>query len=413
VVPIADYLELPLVTDSDALLETAVRYLEDAIPGFVARPGNVEVVLLEAFSQLAAEVVEQAGQVDPAIFAYHGSSLVGVPITDATPATGTATVTWAADTPAAMLPAGSQLAVPHPSGEQMLFVTDSDVVSVDGGGVVPVGVTAAEPGSAANGAFGAAEPVEVVEGVATVDVATTGGGSDEEDPDEYLDRLADAYTILAPRPILPGDHATLVRQLPGVGRALAIDLLLPGTSAAPGAIRDPHEPQPPPAASATTVPRCTTVAVTDADGAAPTTALLQQAWALLDASREVNFLNFAIAPTYSTVAVQATVTAWPGFARADVAAEAAERLAEWLNPLLWGTTGASDATEWSVQRTIRVSEAIDYLNRATSVAWADLPSIRLKAGAGAWQATDLTLAGLAPLPTSGPHEITVKLPGEP
>lgn len=401
----AEYVDLPLVTDPDALLQTGVDYLEGAIDGFQARPGNVETVLLEAAAQIAAEVVEQAAQVDPVIFAYLGGSLVGIPIHEATSATATATVTWAPDTPAVMLDAGSQLAVPHPSGDAVLFETDSDLTAPAGGGIQTVGVTAAEPGSAANGAFGEAEPVNVVDGVDSVVVATSSGGTDPEDPDAYLDRLADAFTILAPRPILPGDHATLARQVPGVGRAMAIDLMQPGTNDSTTSgeagkapvIRDPNEGTPP-AVTQTNVGRCTTVAITAENGAAPSPALMQQVWDLLNASREVNFLNYVLSPTYTAVAVQATVTAWPGYSAADVQNEVAGRLASWLGAQ-WDTSGAADASTWAVSKVVRISEAIDHINRANSVHWVDQATVKLKAGTGAFQATDLTLPGLVPMPT--------------
>lgn len=410
----ATYIDLPLVTDSDALLQTGVDYMETALDGFQARPGNVETVLLEAASQILAEVVQQAAQVDPVIFAYLGGSLVGVPIRDATSATGTATITWAPDTPAVMLDAFSQLAVPHPSGDAVLFETDADVVAIAGGGESTVGITAAEPGVGGNGAFGTAELINVTDGVASVLVTVpSSGGTDPEDPDAYLDRLADAFTILAPRPILPGDHATLVRQLAGVGRTLAIDLLLPGTADAPGAIRDPLEPQPPPAASVPNTPRCTTVAITAADGTAPSPTLMQQAWALLNGAREVNFLNYVVAPTYTVVGVQATLTAWPGYARQDAHDQAAQQLTAWLDSGRWGTSGSTDASEWAVQPKVRISEAIDWLNRAAAVNWVDMATVKLKADAGAWQAADLTLPGIAPLPQLGEVDLTVKLPGEP
>jgi hypothetical protein len=403
-----DYLDLPLVTDSDALLQTGVAYLEGAIPGFVARPGNVETVLLEATSQVAAEVVAQAAQVDPVVFAYLGGALVGLPIRSATSATGTATVTWAPDTPAVMLPSGSQLAVPHPSGEAMLFETDSDLVAPAGGGQQAVGITATVEGAEGNGCYGEAELVTVVDGVGAVVVPTaTAGGADTEDTDDYLDRLADAFTILAPRPILPGDHATLVRQLPEVGRAMAIDLLLPGTADAPGAIRDPLESQPPPAASQTNTARCTTVAITQADGSAPSVGLMQEAWDLLDASREVNFLNYVISPTYTAVGVQAVLHPWPGYSDADVINEAEGQLATWLSALLWDSSGAADASTWAVQNQVRISEAVEHLNRCTSVHWVELATVKLKLGTGAWQAADLTLPGLVPLPTPGAFELTV------
>jgi hypothetical protein len=418
-----DYIDLPLVTDADALLETGVRYLEDAIDGFQARPGNVETVLLEAASQIAAEVVAQAAQVDPVIFAYFGGGLVGLPIQGATAATGTATVTWAPDVDATMLPAGSQLALPHPSGDSVLFETDTDVNAPAGGGDVLVGITASEEGEDANGCFGEAELVNVTDGVQAILVpGATAGGSDEEDPDAYLDRLADAFTILAPRPILPGDHATLARQVPGVERALAVDLLLPGTAdttgsdwthvaggsapAGTGAIRDPLEPQPPAAASQTGTPRCTTVAITAEGGGAPSPALLQQVWETLDGAREVNFLNFVLAPTYTAVVVTATVHAWPGYSRQDTDADVRAQLDTWLGSQ-WDTSGAADTSGWTVEPTVRLSEAVDWINRAASVHWVDLATVKINGAAA-----DLTLPGLVPLPTSGVHVLSVKLAGE-
>jgi hypothetical protein len=76
----ADYVELPLIDDPDALLEVGVDYAEGAMPGLQLRPGNPETVLLEANSQIAAEVVQQAAQVPPVAFAYAGQSLFGIPI---------------------------------------------------------------------------------------------------------------------------------------------------------------------------------------------------------------------------------------------------------------------------------------------------------------------------------------------
>ncbi len=110
----AEYIALPLVDDPDALLEVGIDYMEDSIPGFVARPANAETVLLEATSQIAAEVIQQAAQVPPVAFAYAGESLFGIPIHDAVPATSTATITFASDTPASLVPAQSLISVPRP-----------------------------------------------------------------------------------------------------------------------------------------------------------------------------------------------------------------------------------------------------------------------------------------------------------
>jgi hypothetical protein len=108
----ADYIELPLVADPDALTEIGVEYMEGSIDGFELRPGNVETVLLESSSQIGAEIIDQVSLVAPSIFAYIGQSLYGISIQGSVPATATATVTFAADVPAVMLPAGSLISAP-------------------------------------------------------------------------------------------------------------------------------------------------------------------------------------------------------------------------------------------------------------------------------------------------------------
>ena len=90
-------IRLELIADPDAMASAAIQYLEGAIPGWEARPGNVETVLLSANAQIGAEIVEQAAEIDPLIFAYLGEDLLGIPARTATEATASAAVTWAAD----------------------------------------------------------------------------------------------------------------------------------------------------------------------------------------------------------------------------------------------------------------------------------------------------------------------------
>jgi uncharacterized phage protein gp47/JayE len=398
----ADYIELPLVDDPDALLEVGIDYLEAAIVGFVSRPGNVETVLLEANSQIAAEVIQQAALVPPVVFGYAGAALFGIPPHAAVPATATATVTWALDTPASMIAAQSLVAVPHPSGEAALFTVDSDVVAPQGGGDVLVGVTALEAGANANGAFGNAELVDVVDGVATVFVQGASGGVDAESDSDYLDRLSEALTLLAPRPILPGDFAVMARQVPGVGRTLAIDLYQPGTNdnVAAGQPGGPLVVEGAPVAAGagvTPVERCVTTVITGENGQPPTQALMHDAWVELDSAREVNFLAYVIAPHYTTIDVQATVKAYPGYLKADVKAAAQAMLATWLDPNNYGESDVADA--WAPDAFARIYEAVDYLNRASGVHY--VVSVQLRVAGGAWSGNDVALPGIAALPLPG------------
>ena len=207
------------------------------------------------------------------------------------------------------------------------FQTNIDLEAPAGGGVQTVAITALEAGEAGNGAYGAAEPIDIVDGVDALDVAApTSGGTEDETTDEYLARLAEALTILAPRPILPNDFSVLARQVPGVGRATTIDLYQPSTGQGGygtprGALAGKRTCR---AARPSSSPPTTAARPTDASCSTSTT--------LLDASREVNFFVYVIAPGYDAIDVQATVRAYPGYDPAAVEAAAEAELAAWLDP---------------------------------------------------------------------------------
>jgi hypothetical protein len=398
-------IELELIADPDAMAAAAISYMEATIPGFEVRPGNVEHVLLHANAQIGAEVIEQAAQIDPLIFAALGEDLLGIPARLATPAAASAAVTWAADVDdATVYPAGSLVSVPSPSGDPVVFQTEADLDAPAGGGVQTVTVIALEEGEAGNGAFGQAEPIDIVDGVERVDVAVaSSGGTEDETSDDYLARLAEAFTILAPRPILPNDFAILARQVPGVGRAIALDLYQPSTGQ--GGYGTPRGASP-----ATDVPRCTTVAITADAGVQPSDALMQQVFELLDGSREVNFLAFVIPPAYTTIDVQATVTAYPGYDPAAVEAAAEAQLGAWLDPGAWGSPPGvgGESSLWVLDQTVRLFEAVEHLNRADGVHYVD--SVQLRKQGGSFAASDVALDAPIGLPRAGAFAVTVNAP---
>lgn len=395
-----DYLELPLTADATALSDVGKTYMTTGIPGWTARPGNVESILLEANGQIAAELVEQVAQVPPVIFAYFGDWLLGIALREATPATATVVFTFAAGA-TVTVPQGTILAAPNPDGSTYAFQTDAEVRSdaTD----FSTNVTALEAGAAANGCAGDCALIDTVADVAAVTMTGSGasGGTDEETGDEYLDRLADALTILAPRPILPGDFATMALQYPGVGRAIAIDLYQPST--AEGGYGAPRD-----GTSHTPIARCTTVAVTAEGGTAPTETLMRNVQAVLDAAREVNFYVYTIPPTYSPIHVKATVTRFPGYTNEQVQDAAEEMMSRWLDPNSWGSDDIGEQSGWTLQTKARIYEAVDYLNRAGGVNYVD--SVQLSTNGTTWVSTDITLTGAAPLPQMGSVLITVNAP---
>src|SRR5262245_40943743 len=124
----AEYIELPLTADATALADVAKEYMADQISGWVARPGNVETILLEANGQMGAEVVDQASQIPPLVFAWFGQSLLGIPLRNAISATGVATLTWT-DGFVGSVPAGTLVAFPNPDGNSYAFSTDVEIRS--------------------------------------------------------------------------------------------------------------------------------------------------------------------------------------------------------------------------------------------------------------------------------------------
>lgn len=399
------YVQLSLVGDVDTLTDIGKTYMEQSMgPNWVARPGNPEAIMIEGSGQIAAEVIEQAALVPPEAFAALGTSIYGIPFLEGIRATMDAVITFAADTPATMVPDTAEVAVPHPNGNQMVFLTDRDAIAPIGGGDVPIGLLALEAGEDYNLCFGTSELIEVVEGVQSIVAGQAVGGINDETASDYLDRLSD-YLTIPRRPVLPQDHSTLAFQVPGVERATAYNLFYPGTTErdAGRAVGDfaLWQPPPAPAASQSNVPRCTTVAIVGTGGAAPSTDLMNQVYALLNANREVNFLNFVVKPTYTAVDVKADVKPYSGLTTAEAKANAEDAVRAWLDPATWGQPPGVTTGTWEADNKIRINEAIDHINRGYGIWYCENVFVKLTSDS-TWHNTDITLPGVAPMPTPGP-----------
>ena len=407
----AEYIELPLTADATALGDIGKDFMSEQVSEWNPRPGNVESILMESVGQIGAEVVDQAAQVPPIVFAYFGSWLLGIGLHEATPATATVVFAFQAGVPASV-PEGSLLAAPNSDGESYVFQTDFEVRS--DASDLSTSVTALEVGAAANGCTGPCELIDSIDGVASATMTTVAAtGTDEEDADAYLDRLASALTILAPRPILPPDHATMALQVEGVGRALAIDLYQPGTNdnvpaGKPGGPLNVEGAPVNAGAGVNNVPRCVTVAISAEDGQPPSQKLMHDVWTLLDGAREVNFLEYVIAPTYTTIDVTATVVAYPGYVLSEVEDAAEEMMRTWLNPAGWGAEEVGEYQGWARQTSVRIYEAVDYLNRADGVQYVSV--VQTRVAGGVFAAADIPLTGAAPLPMAGAISVTASSP---
>lgn len=393
-----DYIGLELMFDADTLTANAIDYMEEAIPGWTAQPGNPETILIEANAQMASEAIEQASEMPEEAMTYLGTTVYGFPMSDGAPARGTATITFAADTPATTIYQGAEVAVPHPSGDSFIFETDRDVVAPQGGGVVTCIVVASEYGADQNGCFGVGDLQEDYDGVASVSVDTTTLGADPEDPLDYLGRFSTYVSLLNPRPILPADFARRAQLNTRVGRATAINLYQPSTSE--GGYGSPRG-----ATTLTNVERCVTVVIMGEAGVVPPDDLLLEVYNDLDANREVNFLVYVIPPgsngAYTPIDVRATVKPWPGVTNADAIAAAQDQITQWLSPQNRGAVpGASSDVDWVVDTKVRIYEAVDWINRSPAIWYVTSVEVK-KSSDSTWVSTDITLTGAVPMPTIG------------
>jgi hypothetical protein len=377
----AEYIEPPITTEPDDLAEEAFAYLEDAIPGWLPAPGNLETWLVEANAQLAGELMDVASAVPTSIFRYYGATVLGLPPNEAQSATGT--TTWTArDAAGYTIEAGTLVGIAAAGDELLPFEVQSGTVIAPGAttatGVI---VVAVDPGTDANGLTAAPEVIDPLDWVASVVLtgvpAATAGGVDEESDADYLDRLHELLGLLAPRPILPNDFAVLARSVAGVGRATAIDLYNPG----------------PPVA--TNVPRCVTVVVAGDNGLAVGAGVKASVDALLQSLREVNFLVFVIDPTYTAIAVTFTFTTYPAYTPATVEAAAEAAVADYLSPANFGRPPyGDDPGVWIADTKVRYLEVAEVINRVEGVWY--VASLTVNGGT-----VDVPLPGPGPLPMPG------------
>jgi uncharacterized phage protein gp47/JayE len=374
----AEYIDPPITTEPDDLAEDAFAYLEDAIPGWLPAPGNLETWLVEANAQLAGELMDVASAVPTSIFRYYGETVLGLPPNEAQSATGT--TTWTArDAAGYTIEVGTLIGIALAGDELLPFEVQSETVIAPGTTTaVGVIVVAVDPGANANGLTAVPEVIDPLDWVASVALSgATAGGVDEESDADYLDRLRELLALLAPRPILPNDFAVLARTVAGVGRSTAIDLYNPG----------------PPVV--TNAARCVTVVVADDNGQPVGPGVKANVDALLQSLREVNFLVFVIDPTYTAIAVTFTFTVYPTYSAATVEAAAEAAVADYLSPANFGRPPyGDDPGVWIADTKVRYLEVAEVINRVEGVWY--VASLTVNGGTA-----DVALAGPGRLPTAG------------
>ena len=389
-----DYVTLPIETDPDTLIQDAFDYITGKVPTWLPSEGNLEVIMLGALAQMAAEVRDVASDVPAAIFRYFGATLLGLPPIDAVQASVPSTWTMV-DNAGYTIPAGTVVGIPSGGDELVAFESIGDVVVPPGSTATAAGgvtLLAVDPGAAGSGLTGTPELIDSLSFVTAVALtAPTSGGTDAEEDDAYLNRLTAELQLLAPRPILARDFAVMARRVGGVFRATAID----GYN---------------PADSTYNNEKYVAVAVVDENGNALSAPVKAEVDALLEAEREVNFVVNVIDPTNTSIAVTFSAVALPDQDPPSVEAAAEAAVADYLSPKTWGRNPVLSVpeTEWVNETHVRYLELAEVINRVEGINY--ISALTFAKTGDPLATTDVIMSGAAPLPTPGAINGTVVAP---
>lgn len=380
-------------TDEDAVAERILGNLVDNLDGFVPVEGDPLVALAEELGRENADTNLLTTTALATAWAGVGETVYQVAPIEATYATlpdVELTFTPVAPGPAGLaastVPAGFTIVVDD-GGDGVAYQLLADVTptSTD---PIHVSMQAVEPGTQGNLAILPEAPpdAQIITSSLAVSSATVlasaAGGLDAETLTAYLERLTDYVSLLRPGGVTGNDLAALARTVPGVHRAVGIDLY-DATAGTYG-----HE-------------RTATVVAIDTLGYPFSSDELQ---AVLEAAREVNFVIYQGEPTFTPVTIEVQVHARPDADADDVHAQVVAAVTAYISPAVWGSTDYAPSS-WTERTTLRIFDVISAILTVPGVALID--SVAINGGT-----EDVTLAGPAALITgvdadTDPSTVTV------
>jgi hypothetical protein len=145
--------------------------------------------------------------------------------------------------------------------------------------------------------------------------------------------------------------------------------------------------------------RTVSVAAIDANGVAISSTVKTALDVMLQAKREVNFIVNIIDPTYTVIDVSFTAKAFAGYDVNDVRSRAEDAVASYLSPANWGRPEFGDVALWVRNTVVRIFEIVQVVASTEGVNYVSAVTMRIPDTALA--ASDITLAGAAPLPLAG------------
>lgn len=378
-----NFVELPVTVDPLLALEEVVAEMQALNPGWEPNLASPEFLMFQSIvfrlwvplAQLAAESGEE-------MFNQFGRQIVGVIPDVAEVATAKAKFT-ARDTAGYEIPAGTQINVERTGSEQIGFVVALTTFIAPGSKTAEVPIEAAEPGEGANG-LSTSRAVTLIDSLGWVEkvelVTETGGGQEAEEPAHYLGRLAETMQTFVEGVVTAHQAEIVVRNVQGVGRAMAIDNYNAETKTSGQE-------------------KTITIVVANAAGLALSTAKKNEIKAVLAGKREANFVFFVVDPEYEEIDVTVKVVPRVGYSLAE--ADAATKLAieAFLSPATWGQEPPGNAASWVNTTVLRLQDLGTVVNNVQQVE--HYSELKFAKKAGTQEAKDLTLEGAAPLPKPG------------
>jgi hypothetical protein len=390
------FFEFPVELNGATLKAELYAAMEAAFPGWEPNPNNPETWLIDIIvDRLIVPLAQLSSDVAAELFDRFGEQIVKVQRLEATAATVRSTWTMV-DNAGYKIDAGTQVELPTSGNSSEPFRVVADVEVPKGSTTTEAGqvvLEAVNPGAGGNGLSGLGKLVDSLnyvlpEGIALVGEST--GGQEAEEPEEFLNRLAETMQTLAPRPIIPADVEILARNIPGVFAAVALDNFNPETD-------DPEDPE------TWETERCCSVVVKDAEGE-PCSELVKAAVAAdLQAKREINFLFFVLDADYTTIAVHYQLVVLPGFAQAAVEANVKAAIESFLAPKNLNVDPSSDPRSWLNRRTLHYQDLVTVVNNQQGVDY--FTTLKVGKEGGALGVVDIALAGAAPLTKPGKVEV--------
>jgi hypothetical protein len=386
-----DFVKLPIEATPQQLLEETVAEMEAQLPNWDANLGEYEMILFQAIVfRIAMPFLQLASQVDSAIFFEWGAQIVNVQPHEATKATVTST--WKVKNGAGYtIRAGTQVDIARSGDERLGFIVVSDVEVPEGSEETAAGevlLEAVEAGLEYEGLEGEGILVDALDWVLPKGIAIVGassGGSDAEEPDHYLGRLAETMQTFIEGVVIGRDVEIVARNVAGVGRALAIDNFNLLTE------EDEQE-------------KTTTVILTDSEGEPVAAGVKEAVEAKLEESREVNYIFTLGSATYNEIDVEAVIVPMQGFDQATVAAQVKVAIEDFLAPTTFGQQPPGDASSWVNSTTLRYQDLTTVVNNTEGVDYAS--TLKWRKAAEAFAAADIKLTGVAPLPRADAITVT-------